>query len=241
MPARKLTGVLFSEARVTGPKGFGYYRNDDPDWFLWREHQVSPVDQVVHKAVLSPLITTWHVVAKAHPTGKWRYRGAFSREMAFSGTSRGPLIGLLLRRLPAADIVDPHLSLDEPLPIHLEYAVPVSGTSLRRARHSMTELFNHVYGGDSSIVWAMQWFLEASNVLVWDHFEGRMASALLFHHLLIDHQADQMDAADYDPDLAILRRPPIARHTEEDMWARWEALPHGPHPALACHSDDERD
>ncbi|KAK9816157.1 hypothetical protein WJX74_009728 [Apatococcus lobatus] len=240
---QELTGLLFSEARVTGPRGFGYFRNADPNWFVWREHEVSPVDALVHKALFSPLITVWHLVAKSHPTGKWRYRGAFAREMAFSASQRGPVNGLLLRRLPAADMADPHLSLDEPLRLHLEYAAPVAPTSLGRARHSMVEMFNHVHGGDSSIVWSLQWFLEASNVLVWDHAIGRMGSSPLLDNLLIgparpqDHGTPSPDGD--DARLRRFLRAPVARHTEEAMWARWDALPHDIDPALACHSDDE--
>ncbi len=181
----QLTGVLYAETGVEGPDGYGFVDNSDPNWFVWRERVASATDKTVHRALFSPLITTWHLVAKAHPAGKYRYRGAYLREMAFSGSDQSPFHGMLLRRLPHQDLADPHLSLEEPLQFHLEHRVPISITPLGRAKHTLTELFNHSLG-DQSLVWDMQWFLDAANVHVWDPATDRMATPPLFYHIIDD-------------------------------------------------------
>ena len=115
--------VLFARVAASGHRGYGFFDNADPNLFLWRGTTPDPSKSYARKATLCRHIHTFHVVAQARPAAHWKYRGAFHRISAFSET---PIdFGLVLSRKAGADRADLHMSVQEPLPMHLAYHHPI--------------------------------------------------------------------------------------------------------------------
>ncbi|KAK9826920.1 hypothetical protein WJX74_000382 [Apatococcus lobatus] len=228
-------GVLFSQCALTGENGFGYYSNSDPRWFEWRETRSCEAECFLHRALRSPLITVWHVVAQSKPTGKWRYRGGFLRHTCF--TPDQSTTGLLLERLPGADIMEPHTSLQEPLCHHVQYRVPLPYTPLGRAKFAMCEALGLVHQSLATVTMELT-FPEAVNIWVYNTTSAYMELPSFFLNLLFDQVYHNLDEEDRKPELV---RPPVDTHSEVSARAIWAELPHAPDGNLASYSDSDEE
>ncbi|KAK9827191.1 hypothetical protein WJX74_009694 [Apatococcus lobatus] len=228
----KYEGVLFSQTARSGADRFGYYQQDDPNWFIWREPATNPIKETVHRALVSPLVRTWHVVAKSKGAGKWRYRGAHQRVQAFS--PRQGTTGLLLERHPDRDVLDLHASLQEPLPV-LEVAAPesINAPPLLRAKLTFAQLMHGAHGGGDTITSPPD--LACVNVYVFDRVAARFEPPAFFMSLLFD----EVYACIPDTRMPSLVRNPVPVVPEAEMRAQLADKPHPVDPLLLCHSDED--
>lgn len=176
-------GVLFSDTALTGENGYGYYDDSDPAWFEWRGTWSCTAESWLHRGLLSPLITIWHVVAQNKPTGKWRYRGAFTRHTVFTPDSN--TTGLVLRRTPAHDIMEPHTSLQEPLAHHLQFRVPIPFTPLGRAKFAMAEALSLRFSGLLPVTWQLA-YPEPVNIWIFNTLTAELEMPTFFLNLIND-------------------------------------------------------
>ena len=190
---KRFQGVLYAESAVTGPGGHGYFSNDDPGWFVWEDVVDNTADEILTRALRSPLVHTWHVVARGGPSRKWRYRGAYCRERLFTPAPIGPQetqiycgksVGLLLQRDTGADLLDLHCSLQEPLAILDGVPFEPPQLPLTRAKFAFTQMI-YVYHGNFSPTERLP-YPETINVMVFDKQEKQFTNPSFFLNLLTD-------------------------------------------------------
>ena len=191
---KRYVGVLFAETAVSGPRGHGYFSNDDPNWFVWQDVAPNQTVELVYRALRSPLVTVWHVVARSRPAGKYCYRGAYVRQAVYRPDPLGPPTcwdteswGMLLRRQPADDLLDLHLPLQDPIqlvamryPPHLR----MHRAPLVRAKRHLAHLMLHYH--DNSDPEAFDPYPDSVNMMVFDRQRAEFTGAEFFYPLLID-------------------------------------------------------
>ena len=181
-PAR--VGVLFARSAVLGEQGYGYFTNSDPAWFVWKGTHSTTTDKLLYRALLSPAVRFWHVVARCKPTGKWRYRGAYTRHTCFETPEPAAASGMLLSRFPSQDIAEPHTSLQEPLPIQCEYLVNLPMAPLSRAKYSMAQLLDNRFFAKRQVVGHV--FTEGLDLWVYNTSTHCNEQVTFYMNLLLD-------------------------------------------------------
>lgn len=169
--------LLFSERALTGEDGYGYYKQSDPSWFVWKEQAFNTSEFIIHRAVKSPLVATWHVVARSKPCGRLRYRGAHTRVKAF--TPDPDTMGMLLQRAPTLDMADLHCSLQDRLEVTAHVPMPIV-----RAKHSMVQLMYSFHGVMGTVTNPP--YPEFVNIMVFDCLDKKFMAPAFFMSLLLD-------------------------------------------------------
>lgn len=187
----RFQGVLFAESAVSGPGGHGYYSDRDPHWFMWQDVLANTTEELLQRALVSPTVRLWHVIARGKPSGKWRYRGCYARETAYHPTHAKEFrlwtnqsLGILLRREPLSDLMDLHASLQEPLAMMHGTSFPDPGSPLTRAKFVFTQLLYATHGNFSPTDRLP--YPHSVNLMVYDRQERQFTDPGFFTNLLLD-------------------------------------------------------